>query len=84
MNALAFSPDGATLATAGSDGMIRVWRVVDGRLLRSLRGHTGAVWSIAFSPNGQLIASGGADGSLRIDDAHRGGSRAHSLGTSAG
>jgi WD40 repeat protein len=45
---------------------VRLWRVADGRLLRTLEGHTGSVQSVAFSPDGQTLASGSWDNTVRL------------------
>jgi WD40 repeat protein/serine/threonine protein kinase len=58
---VAFSPDGARLASASADGTVKVWDVVSGQPLRTLKGHAGQLGSVAFSPDGTLIASASAD-----------------------
>jgi WD40 repeat protein len=56
-----FSPDGSLLASGGADGKVKIWRVSDGALLRTLQ--IGTEWSpnvftVALSPDGNLIAAG--------------------------
>src|SRR5215211_9038969 len=46
----AFFPGGERVATSGDDGMVRVWDVATGRLLRSRRGPGGTVSDVAVSP----------------------------------
>lgn len=59
--AVAFSPDGQTLASAGHDKAIRFWSVPDLKPLRVLEGHDDWVGSIAYSPDGKTLASTGGD-----------------------
>ncbi|MBA3726860.1 MAG: hypothetical protein H0W86_10500 [Armatimonadetes bacterium] len=57
--AVRFSPDGTLLASGGEDEDVRIWRVSDGALIRTLTGDDLAdpVY-ISFSPDGSLIAAG--------------------------
>ena len=77
VNALAFSPDGKTLAVGSGEpsrgGDITLWNVSDGKLTREMRDrHSDTVLSLEFSPDGKLIASGGADKQLRVSDVANG------------
>jgi eukaryotic-like serine/threonine-protein kinase len=62
---VAVSPDGHTLATAGADGTIRLYRLNVGEPpeeLDELVGHPDVIWSVAFSPDSRLLVSAGAGG----------------------
>jgi WD40 repeat protein len=66
LHSIAFSPEGKTLATGTSDGLVRLWDAASGEELRSLRGHQGNVGSVAFTPDGKTLASGSWDQTVRI------------------
>ncbi len=68
--AIAFSPDGATLATAGANGSIRLWDAATQQEIGTpMSAGPGPVYALAFSPDGATLASAGADGTARLWDA---------------
>ena len=66
--AVAFSPDGHTLATAGQDTMVRLWNLSTRKLRATLPGHNDRVSSLAFSPDGRTLATGSDDKTVRLWD----------------
>lgn len=65
VNAVAFSPDGELLASAGDDKTVKLW-TADGRLLKTLRGHSNWVLDVSFSPDSQMIASASYDNTVKL------------------
>ena len=66
--ALALSPDGKTLASAGYDKTVRLWDLESLKELAALTGHKGAVRALAFSPDGKTLASGAGDQTIKLWD----------------
>jgi WD40 repeat protein/serine/threonine protein kinase len=69
VNCVAYSPDGAILASGSSDQTVKLWNASTGELMATCSGHSNAVKSVAFSPDGRLFASAGNDRLVRLWDA---------------
>jgi WD40 repeat protein len=86
--AIAYSPDGQTLAASDSNGEIRLWSVTDRQCLLTCSGHTNWVRAIKFSPDGRYLASSSDDLRIKLWDLQDGtclktiGDGIHSLGFS--
>ena len=63
---VAFDPQGGTLASGGFGTTVKLWEARSGKLLRTLEGHQGAVFSVAFDPKGGMLASGGVDTTVKL------------------
>jgi WD40 repeat protein len=54
-----FSPDGKSLVSGDSSGVIRLWEVASAKVKRQFKNGEGTILSMAFSPDGRLVAAGG-------------------------
>jgi WD40 repeat protein len=66
VHALAFSPDGRILATAGIDSCIKLWDVITGNELTTFPSGDTLVKAIAFSPDGAWLAFGAGEAMVRV------------------
>lgn len=55
---VAFSPDGARLATGSMDGFAKLWDLEAGQLVADLPCHGEWVQAVAFTPDGRYLATG--------------------------
>jgi len=70
VNSLALSPNGKILASAGDDGMIRLWDTSGNPIGQPIdplpNGLKTPLYSVAFSPDGKTIVSGDEEGTIRL------------------
>jgi WD40 repeat protein len=69
--AVAFSPDGRTLAAGVTDGTVWLWNLADPAhpaLIATLTGPQGHVFSVAYAPSGRVLAAASSDGTVHLWD----------------
>jgi sugar lactone lactonase YvrE len=70
VNGLAWSSDGSRVfAASGENGVIgsvRRWKVEDGKLEQTIRGHRDTIYALALSPDGTLLATGSYDQKIKL------------------
>jgi hypothetical protein len=69
VHSVAVTPDGQRIVTGGADGTARVWDIVSGRELLTLKGHTRPVHSVAVTADGRRLITGSEDGTLKVWEA---------------
>ncbi len=66
--AIAFSPDGNTLASGSLDRTIKLWNPETHQCRLTLQGHQSWIWDIAFHPNSNTLASASYDRTVKLWD----------------
>lgn len=64
--ACAYSPDGNSIVSGSSDGVLKIWDARSGRLRLILSRHSGPVVACAFSADGTSILSHSNNGEMKI------------------
>jgi RNA polymerase sigma factor (sigma-70 family) len=68
VTAVAFTPDGKTLAAGYLDGTVELWDVAAGRVKKSFDAGPGGVYAVAVAPDGRALATAGQDGNAKLWD----------------
>ena len=66
VNSVAFSPNGQTVASGGSYGIVYLWDVETGEQKDTLTGYSSYITNLSFRPDGQTLASGRGNGSISL------------------
>lgn len=61
-----YRPGGLQLASAGQDGVARIWDAESLSVIATFRGHEGGINHLAFNPDGNILATAGLDGTVRL------------------
>jgi WD40 repeat protein len=69
--AMAFSPDGHTLAVGCYDGSVTLVEFASAAFRLRFGGHLGPISELAFSPDGRLLATASEDGTILLWDLSR-------------
>lgn len=64
--AMAFAPDGRTLASVGHDGSLRLWSVPALAEVAVLYDHVDYTLAVAFTPDARWLISGSRDGTVKL------------------
>lgn len=68
INALALTPDGQRVITAGEDKLLKIWDIASGLELESLQGHLDEINDVVVTPDGRRLLSVSYDGTFIVWD----------------
>lgn len=63
--------DSSRLTSAGSNGFIKMWDAVSGRLVGSVREQSNEIFALDYMPGQQQFVSSGSDAKVRVYDTER-------------
>jgi WD40 repeat protein len=68
---IAYSPNGEQIIGGCSEGVIKIWNINNGQLVRTIRKFSSDIASVAYNPNGNQFAAANVEG-VKIFDAEDG------------
>ena len=69
---IALSPNGETIASGSSHGMVKLWNIEMRKVIAKWTGHTKVVSSVCWSRDGKCVVTGSYDGTARVWDVESG------------
>jgi WD40 repeat protein len=69
---ITISPDGQILASGDTQGVVKLWDLNSGQLIRQFLAHTQVVSGLAFTPDGQTLITANHDGIIKLWDGKTG------------
>ncbi len=72
VQAIAYSPDKNTIASAHNNNCIRIWDIPTKLERYTLQGHTEKINTVAFSSDSKIVASGSYDNTIHLWDVDKG------------
>lgn len=66
ISSVAFSPSSTYLAAGDDSGIVTIFDLASGEIIKSLEGHSDTVSGVSFSPDESFIATGSYDGTVRL------------------
>jgi len=66
VQALSVSPDGKFFLSGGADGMVKLWGLPDGALIKTFEAHKLDITALAISPEEAIFASGSSDKTVKL------------------
>jgi WD40 repeat protein len=63
---MALSPNGKTVATGCSAGIVLLWDIETKRVVTKWNSRDAAIWSVYWSADGELVVSGSGNGMVRV------------------
>lgn len=72
VSSVAYSPDGKTIASGGSDKTVSLWDVAASKERAKLEGHTDGVSCLTYCLDGKMLATGSDDKTIKLWDATTG------------
>ena len=68
INAVRFSPDGKYFASAGDDGLLKVWETISGESIFTFKGHTAGINQLVWDTAGKRIFTTSTDHTVKVWD----------------